>query len=220
MYPLSAVVSYTDASGQMSSNVEVFGVPVQPEMKFSVDDSPIVIKDGQSGYATLNLTNIGSETANDAVVRMNALDPFVVSYDTAYLGDVKPGEVVNTTFGVKVKADAVPSTYYVTIEVKYYDDNDDPHVTKIISKAITVAPPPTLSDTLMQNWPMVAVVGLVSMLGLAFVGRGYLNGKKPGNRPPPGYATPREATPPVQAIQPDTIPQETKLQVLIEEKEK
>jgi hypothetical protein len=184
-YPLSALVSYTDAWGkQKSSNVDTFGVPVQQEMKFSVDEEPIAIKCGRSCEAMMNLTNIGGETAHDAVVRVNALDPFVVSYDTAYLGDVEPGDTINTTFGIKVKPDAVPTTYYVTMEVKYYDDKDDPHVTKIIRKAIVVAPPPTLLDNIMENWPLVAGIGIVALIGLLYAARSLLKGKKPGNRPP------------------------------------
>jgi len=168
-YPLSALVSYTDAWGkQRSSNVDTFGVPVQKEMKFDVDEEPIAIRCGQSCEATMNLTNAGGETAHDAVVRVNALDPFVVSYDTAYLGDVEPGDMVNTTFGIKVKPDAVPTTYYVTMEVKYYDDEDDPHVTKIIRKAIVVSPPPTLLDKVVENWPLVAGVGIVALIGALY----------------------------------------------------
>ncbi|MDI6896700.1 COG1361 S-layer family protein [Methanocella conradii] len=183
-YPLSAIASYTDAWGkQKSSNVDTFGVPVQPEMKFTVDEDPIAIRCGRSCAATVNLTNTGPVTAHDAVVRMNALDPFVVSYDTAYLGDVKPGESVNTTFGIKVKPDAVPTTYYVTMEVKYYDDEDDPHVTKIIRKAIVVDPPPTLWESALENWPIVAGAGIVALLGAAYAARGFLKGKKPGNKP-------------------------------------
>jgi hypothetical protein len=193
-YPISALVSYTDAWGQQkSSNVDTFGVPVQPEMKFATDDSPLTIKCGRSCEALLNLTNGGSETANDAVVRMNALDPFVVSYDTAYLGDVKPGDTVNTTFGIKVKPDAVPTTYYVTMEVKYYDDKDDPHVTRIIRKAIVVTPPPTLWDNILENWPLAAGAGAVALLGLLYGGRNLLK-KRPGNKPP-------------QALSPATIPE-------------
>lgn len=182
-YPLSAIVSFTDAWGkQKSSNVDTFGVPVEKEMKFSVDESPLLIKCGRSCDALMNLTNIGGETAHDAVVRVNALDPFVVSYDTAYLGDVEPGDSVNTTFGIKVKSDAVPTTYYVTMEVKYYDDKDDPHVTKIIRKAIVVAPPPTLLDNIMENWPLVAGVGILALLGALYAARSML--RKPGRRPP------------------------------------
>ena len=207
-YPMSAVVSYTDAWGQQkSSNTDVFGVPVQPEMMFSVDDSPLVLKDGQSGRALLNFTNNGSETAYDAVAMMNALDPFVVSYDTVYLGDVKPGESVNATFGISVNPDATPSTYYVTLEVKYYDDNDDPHVTKTISKAITVAPPPTILDTAEQNWRLAAGAGLAALAGLAFVARGYLAGKKTGKRPPPPPNPPPLEIIPAETASMGTIPE-------------
>jgi hypothetical protein len=183
-YPLSAIASYTDAWGkQKSSNVDTFGVPVQPEMKFTVDEAPITIRCGRSCAATINLTNSGPVTAHDAIVRINALDPFMVSYDTAYLGDVGPGESVNTTFGIRVKPDAVPTTYYVTMEVKYYDDEDDPHVTKIIRKAIVVDPPPTILESAVENWPLAAGLGSVALLGLIYVARSQL--KKPPNRRPP-----------------------------------
>jgi hypothetical protein len=156
-------------------------------MRFVTDDEPLVIKCGQSCEALLNLTNTGPETADDAVVRMNALDPFVVSYDTAYLGDVSPGERVNTTFGIKVKPDAVPTTYYVTMEVKYYDDKDDAHVTKIIRKAIVVAPPPTIWDNIVANWPLAVGGGIVALLGLLYAGRN-MRKKRPGKKLP--LATP------------------------------
>jgi hypothetical protein len=108
----------------------------------------------------------------------------VVSYDTLYLGDMAPNQTANTTFGIKVKPDAVPSTYYVTLEVKYYDGNDDPHVTKIIRKAITVLPPPTLLDTLMDNWPLLLGLLAILLIGLIYAGSGYLKrGKKPPSKP-------------------------------------
>jgi hypothetical protein len=162
-------------------------------MRFAAEETPLIIKCGRSCEALLNLTNAGPETANDAVVRVNALDPFVVSYDTAYLGDVEPGESVNTTFGIRVKPDAVPTTYYVTMEVKYYDDKDDSHVTKIIRKAIVVTPPPTLWDNILENWPLAAGAGAVALLGLLYAGRNLLK-RRPGNKPP-------------QALPPATIPE-------------
>lgn len=170
--PLSTVVSYTDPwEEQRSSNVQTFGVHVEPRMQFSIDATPIDIKCGRSCVADIALTNNGTELARDAIVRMNALDPFTIAYDTMYLGDVKPGEKRNTTFGIKVKPDAVPGTYYVSLEIKYYDAKDDPHVTKIIRKAITVDPPPTIWDMLMENWLLVA--GLIVMLAIALAYAGY-----------------------------------------------
>lgn len=179
--PLSAVVSYTDPwEEQKSSNVKTFGVRVEPRMQFAVDAAPVDIKCGRSCVANLTLTNNGSVTARDAIVRMNALDPFTVSYDTMYLGDMKPGETRNTTFGIKVKPDAVPGTYYVTLEIKYYDSKDDPHVTKVIRKAVVIDPPPTWWDTLLENWPLVAGLAIMLAIGLAYAGYKWLKRRKTG----------------------------------------
>jgi hypothetical protein len=195
-YPVCAIVSYSDQYDvQKSSNIDTVGVHVEPEMKFVSDGSPVRIKRGTTMDVKLNLTNTGPMTARDAIVRMNALDPFVVSYDTLYLGDMSPQQTTNTTFGIKVKPDAVPSTYYVTLEVKYYDSNDDPHVTKVIRKAITVLPPPTLLDTLMDNWPLLLGLLAILLIGVLYAGSGYLKrGKKPPSKPEP---------PPIKAAAPE-----------------
>lgn len=188
--PMSAVVSYNDRwDEQRSSNVETFGVPVEREMRFDVDAAPIEIKCGRSCVANLTLTNNGTQLARDAIVRMNALDPFTVSYDTMYLGDVAPGENQTTRFGIKVKPDAVPGVYYVTLEVKYYDSRDDPHVTRIIRKAIVVLPPPTLWDTILENWPLALGLALLAILGLAYMGYKRLSGRR---RPPAAGKAPPE----------------------------
>ena len=93
------MVSYNDPwDEQKSSNVETFGVHVEPEMRFDVNAEPIEIKCGRSCVSNLTLVNNGSQLARDAIVRMNALDPFTVSYDTMYLGDVAPGENVTTRY--------------------------------------------------------------------------------------------------------------------------
>lgn len=169
-FPVSAVVSYNDPWGvQKSSNVRTFGAHVEPEMRFVTDDSLIEIKCGRSGISNITLENEGSQVARSAIVRMNALDPFTVSYDTMYLGDVAPGENVTTRYGIKVKPDAVPGTYYVTLEVKYYDRQDDPHVTKVIRKPVTVLPPPGWWDLIMENLPLV-----IGLLLIAAAGAGYL----------------------------------------------
>lgn len=187
-YPLSAIVSYTDPWGDLkSSNTKTFGVYVEPEMKFSVDPAPVEIKCGRSGIANLTLTNKGTQMARDAIVRMNALDPFTVSYDTAYLGDVAPGESANTKFGIKVRSDAVPNTYYVTLEVKYYDSHDDPHITRIIRKPITVLPPPTIWEMLMENWPALLGLLILLLIGLTYMIWGRMKGRK-GKRPFMGRA--------------------------------
>ncbi len=176
---------------QRSSNVETFGVPVEPEMRFDIDPGPVEIKCGRSCVANLTLTNNGTQLARDAIVRMNALDPFTVSYDTMYLGDVAPGTNESTRFGIKVKSDAVPGEYYVTLEVKYYDAQDEPHVTKIIRKAIVVLPPPTLLDTFVENWPLALCLVLLILLGIIYMGYKWLaKRRKP---PAAGPAPPGEA---------------------------
>jgi hypothetical protein len=195
-FPLTAVVSYHDPWDQeKSSNIKTFGVRVEKEMMFDVNPDPIEIRAGKTKVADLTLTNHGTETARTAIVRMNALDPFTVSYDTTYLGDMSPGESGNTTFGIDVKEDAVPADYFVTMEVKYWDSRNNPHVTKVIRKAITVLPKPTIWDIIMENWWIILILALLLLLGLAYLGYKRLKKKsKPpaGGKPPEAAGQPPE----------------------------
>jgi hypothetical protein len=178
-FPLTAVVSYHDPWDQLkSSNIKTFGVHVEKEMIFEANPEPVEIKTGGYAVANLNLTNTGSETARHAIVRMNALDPFTVSYDTTYLGDVAPDQTVPAKFGIKVRSDAVPTMYYVTMEVKYYDSHNDPHLTKVITKAIMAEPPPTIWDYIMEYWWLILLLALLIILGAAYFGYKRLKGKK------------------------------------------
>ena len=177
-FPLTAVVSYHDPWDQeKSSNIVTFGAHVEKEMIFDANSEPIQIRVGGSAVANLTLTNTGSETARKAIVRLNALDPFTVSYDTVYLGDVGPGQTVPVRFGIKVRSDAVNTMYYVTLEVKYYDSHDDPHLTKVVTKAIEVLPPPTIWDYLMEYWWLILLLALLILLGLAYFVYTRLKGK-------------------------------------------
>ncbi len=184
-FPLTTVVSYYDPWDQLkSSNYKTFGVHVQREMIFEANPEPVQIRVGGSAVANLSLTNTGSETARKAIVRMNALDPFTVSYDTVYLGNVEPGQTVPARFGIKVRSDAVNTMYYVTMEVKYYDSHNDPHLTKVVTQAIEVLPPPTIWDTLMEYWWLILLLALLILLGLAYFAYSRLKGK----RKPPATA--------------------------------
>jgi hypothetical protein len=198
--PLSVVVSYHDPWDQeKSSNIVTFGAHVEKEMTFNVDPPPIQIRKGGYTVANITLTNMGSETAHNAIVRMNALDPFTVSYDTTYLGDVAPGQSVTTQFGISVRSDAVPSTYYVTMEVKYYDSHNNPHVTKIITQDIEVLPPPTIWDLIMQYWWLILLLALLILLGLAYFGYTRLKGK--GKIPATAAKTPGTTEKPVEGTE-------------------
>lgn len=201
--PLTTVVSYRDPWDQLkSSNVVTFGAHVEKEMIFEANAEPVQITMGGSTVANLTLTNTGSETAHNAIARMNALDPFTVSYDTVYLGDVAPGQTVPARFGIKVRSDAVSTLYYVTMEVKYYDSHHDPHVTKVITQAIDVLPPPTIWDLLMQYWWLILLLALAILLGLAYFGYSRLKkGRKPPatGKPPGSAETPESAGKPLEA---------------------
>jgi hypothetical protein len=56
---------------------------------------------------------------HDAVARINANSPFETDDDTAYVGDLEPGESATVEFTVSVDGAATPKTYAVDTTVKY-----------------------------------------------------------------------------------------------------
>jgi hypothetical protein len=102
----------------------------------------------------------------------------------------------------------------VTLEVKYYDSHNDPHVTKIVTQDIQVVPPLTIWDTIMQYWWLILLLALLIILGAAYFGYKRLKGKRktpvttekaPGT---PGKPTEGTEKPPEAAEKPSVGPEQ------------
>ncbi len=189
-FPLSAVVSYNDPwDQQKSSNVETFGVRVEKEMQVrhrprarGDQVRPLLRRQPDPDQQRLG----AGPRRHRAHERPGPVHRQLRHHVPRRRG---AGGERDDTFGIKVKPDAVPGEYYVTLEVKYYDAQDDPHVTKIIRKAIVVFPPPTLLDTVVENWPLALGFALLVLLGIAYMGYKWLAKRR---KPPGAAVTPPE----------------------------
>jgi VCBS repeat-containing protein len=74
----------------------------------------------------------------DAVARINANTPFETDDDTAYVGDLAPGESTTVTFTVSVDGAATPKTYSVDTTVKYDNSFGRTVVTDVEPTAVEV----------------------------------------------------------------------------------
>ena len=98
-YPLDVYVKYENSDGDsISSDIETIGVPVGEKIRFViVSDSETVIP-GQKKTIRVQYRNTGGATAYQAQARVSMVDPFSSNDDTAYLGDVAPGETKEAAF--------------------------------------------------------------------------------------------------------------------------
>jgi len=126
-YSLESRVSYEDTGGNPKSSRAlkvVLGVK-SFEKQFSVVESQLDTELTPGGESALTVTfeNTGDKKADDAIGRISVADPFTSTSDTAYLGDLAPGETSTAKFRISAASNAMPKLYGVDSEVKYRDLN-------------------------------------------------------------------------------------------------
>jgi len=122
-YPAKIKLVYDINDKEKTEEIDV-GIFVNSKMKFSVDGKG-QIPAGEEKTVTALLTNKGNFEIKDATARITVVDPFSSVDDTAFIGDLKPGETVNATFKLKADSDATIKTYALNLEVKYKDISDE-----------------------------------------------------------------------------------------------
>jgi hypothetical protein len=137
-YPLAFTVEYDDAYGETVAS-DRYTVPseVGPEMTFETSGSPTVAA-GSTETVEVTVTNTGAGTMRDAVARLNVNTPFETDDDTAYVGDLEPGESRTVTFTVSVDGAATPKAYSVDTTIKYDNTFGRTVVTDVEPTAVEV----------------------------------------------------------------------------------
>jgi hypothetical protein len=110
--------------------------------------------------------NSGTTIAYHSQARLSAVEPFKSSDDTAYLGDLKPGEKATARYKVSVDDAAVAKEYTLDTEVRYRDALDNSQVSDTFNVPIQVQAKPA-SGGLMQ---ILAEMGFIALIS---IGAGY-----------------------------------------------
>jgi len=112
--------------------------------------------------------NTGAATAYSAQARISAVDPFTSNDDTAFLGDLEPGEKAVARYEVSVDGSATPKEYGLDSEIRYRDALDNSQISDSMKVQVLVEP----SSSLL---PIIAVlVLLIAGSGAAY----YFLGRK------------------------------------------
>jgi len=118
-YPLTFTIVHEDAYDErVESDSRTVPVTVGPEMTIETSGSPTVAA-GATETVEVTITNTGEGVMRDAVARINVNTPFETDDDTAYIGELEPGESTTVTFTVTADGAATPKTYSVDTTVKY-----------------------------------------------------------------------------------------------------
>ena len=167
-YPVLVYATYKDTNGKdKKSDTETVGVKVGGKVKFEITSEAGSFRPGQKGNLVITYKNIGDTTAYNAQARISAVKPFTSNDDTAYLGDIAPGESVTGVYKVSVASDATEKDYGVDTEIRYRDILDNSQISDSMKAQVKVKSLGNIGDIFTN--PIVLTV-LVFVLIIA----GYL----------------------------------------------
>lgn len=140
-YALSAVVQYTDEDGGRQRSMPLpFGVRLDDEQTFSVDDLEGDLRVGEDGTVVGTVTNEGPYPVADAVVRLVDEDGDVVARRaTAVVGDLDNGESEDFVIPVRLPENAEPGERRLSFEVSYLNRDGDPRASDPLFDTVDVA---------------------------------------------------------------------------------
>jgi hypothetical protein len=167
-YPLDVYVKYENREGDtVTSDIETIGVAVGNKTAFVIVSTPQMIIPGQKKVITVKYKNTGSATAHQAQARVSMVDPFTSNDDSAYLGEIAPGETKEASFLISVDKAATLKQYGIDSEIRYRDAFDNQIISDPIKVSITVSEDTGLIAGIMKNPILAAVIALV-ILGIGY----------------------------------------------------
>lgn len=138
-YPLDVFLIYKDQSGDtVTSDILTVGVPVQGKIEFMVTGNPASLQAGEKGVIEVEYQNTGAATAYSAQARISAVDPFTSNDDTAFLGDLQPGQTAVARYEVSVDESATTKEYGLDSEIRYRDALGNSQISDTMKVKITI----------------------------------------------------------------------------------
>ena len=166
-YPVDVVVMYENRDGDMvTSASDTLGIPVGGKISFTITSGMVQVVQGSQNVIQVEYQNSGTITAYNAQARLSAVEPFKSTDDTAYLGDLKPGETATARYQMSADDAAVVKDYTLDTEVRYRDALDNSQVSDTFNVPVQVQPKPA-SNGFMQVLPALGIIALIC------IGAGY-----------------------------------------------
>ena len=168
-YPVDIRVDYTNSEGDSaSSDTVTVGVPVGAKIGFSVVSSVPRVNPGQMVPLEVVYQNTGSAAVYHAEARISAVDPFTSNDDTAYLGDLAPGQTGTARFEMTVDSGATPKSYGLDSEIRYRDALDNSQISDTIKVPVDVVQPSGILGTL-SNPIVLSVIIALAVIALYYL---------------------------------------------------
>ncbi len=166
-YPVNIAITYENSDGdKVTSKLVTIGVPVGGEITFEVVSESYMMHPAEKGTIEVVYKNTGDAIAYDATSRISAVDPFTSNDDTAYLGDMAPGETATAYYQVSVSDDATIKAYGMDTEIRYKDSLKNSIISEPMKAKVTIESRSGIG-TMVTN-PIVLTVLLFVILGAGY----------------------------------------------------
>ncbi len=169
-YPLDVFLIYKDQSGDtVTSDILTVGIPVEGKIEFMVTGNPASLQAGEKGVIEVEYQNTGAATAYSAQARISAVDPFTSNDDTAFLGDLQPGQTAVARYEVSVDESATIKEYGLDSEIRYRDALGNSQISDTMKVKITIGESSIL---------LPAIAGFLLLLGASGAAYYFIRKKK------------------------------------------
>ncbi|WP_221057841.1 COG1361 S-layer family protein [Methanoculleus chikugoensis] len=164
-YPLDVAVTYEDYEGKtVTSRPTTIGLPVGGKIAFEVVSPPSTLYLGQKSILEVVYKNSGAATVYNAQARISAVDPFTSNDDTAFLGDLAPGETATARFEVNVDGAGTAKEYGIDSEIRYRDNLDNSKISDTMKVRVALE---QRQGTLFTN-PVFLIAVLAVIIGAGY----------------------------------------------------
>ena len=167
VYPLNVYLEYQDFEGDtVSSDPVTFGVPIGGKIEFTVISASTAIHPGEKKVIEVEYKNTGSAEVFRAQSRLSAVDPFTSNDDTAFLGDLKPGQSMVACYEVTADGAATIKSYGLDSEIRYRDALDNSQISKTMKVELHVVAREGILGPLSN--PIVLSLIIVILVGVGY----------------------------------------------------
>ena len=167
-YPIDVVVVYQNNEGDfVTSRSDTVGIPVGGKVDFSIISPAGEMNPGNKNVLNVQYKNTGDTTIYSAQARISAVDPFTSNDDTAYIGDLKPGESKTVSFVISLDRTATIKEYGLDSEIRYRDALENTYVSDTMKVKVNVTSPAGIT-TILSN-PIYLSVIIAAIIGIIYL---------------------------------------------------
>ena len=166
-YPVDVAVTYENREGDVVTSArDTIGLVVGDKVSFTATPESVAVTPGSTDVIVVRYTNTGDIPVYAAQARLSAVEPFTSSDNTAYLGDLQPGESATARFALVTGNDAEVREYELDTEVRYRDAHENSQMSDTFRVPVRVNEKPAFAA-------LAGMLPFILLIVLIVAGAGY-----------------------------------------------